>query len=92
MNHTRVIPIDAAAFTSRDAALLWFRENLSLPAAGASNLDALYDTLTEVNEDVTFTAGRNTVSLLVTSPSAWTLLKILTRAADENPHIHFLFR
>lgn len=92
MNNTREIPLDAAALTPRETALEWFRETLRLPAGSAENLDALFDAMTEIKEDVALTADRQTLVLLAASSFSFTLLKIITRAADENPHIHFLCR
>ena len=54
------------------------------------NLDALYDELSEVSKKTTIKLSRAALRAIILDDFAFTVLKVLTRAADENPHIHLL--
>lgn len=57
---------------------------LSFPSWYGGNLDALFDCLTDVTEEVTITLRE----LDDLTPYARRVVKVLQAAAKENPHIH----
>lgn len=57
-----------------------------------NNLDALQDVLQEVNEETDILLTRSCVEKICQSKYAFTVLRVLGKVADENPHIHILFR
>lgn len=56
------------------------------------NLDALYDNLSEVSEDVDLIIEENRTRKICEDRFSFLVLRILGKAADENPHIRILFR
>lgn len=56
----------------------------SFPSWYGGNLDALFDCLTDVTEEVTITLRE----LDDLTPYAQRVVKVLQAAAKENPHIH----
>ncbi len=67
--------------------LFGFKEELD-----AVNLDALYDSLSEVSEDTDLILTPKSVTRICRSEYAYRLLLVLGEAAQENPHIRLLFR
>ena len=58
----------------------------------AVNLDALNDSLSEVCEEIELVVTAASLNAICADDFAYTLLLVLTRAAEENPHIHVRFR
>ena len=58
----------------------------------ATNLDALYDNLSEVSEDVDLIIEENRTKKICADRYSFLVLRVLGKAADENPHIHIKFR
>lgn len=67
-----------------------FAQALSLPEWYGRNLDALFDCLTELGEDVTVRLFRRETLEDRLGRRGRALVRLLRRAAAENPHITLL--
>lgn len=56
------------------------------------NPDKLYINLKDIDEETDILLSRKCVDKVCASPFAFRVLIGLGKAADENPHIHLLFR
>ena len=72
--------IEGAAVGSMDRLHRLLAEQLDFPDWYGGNLDALYDCLTDLEQDVTIT-----LQYPALQPG---LYRVLTDSAEENPHIH----
>lgn len=76
--------LDAARMNCRKEAHAYLAQQLTFPPYYGSNLDALYDTLTEYGElDVQF------VNTEAAAPYFQKVLRVFTDAAKYNEHLHF---
>ncbi|MGI5989992.1 MAG: hypothetical protein ACOX78_06995 [Lachnospiraceae bacterium] len=88
--HTQTIKLDAACLADHRSVYSFLKTYMDLPESSEKSLDALSDALSEVTQDFRFTADRQTVAQICENSFAFSVLRVLTRAADENPHLHFL--
>jgi RNAse (barnase) inhibitor barstar len=58
----------------------------------AVNLDALFDSLSEVTADTDLILTPHAVRAVCRNEFAYKVLLVLGKAAEENPHLHLLFR
>ena len=73
---------------SRESMASFMKEALQLPDYFGGNLDALSDLLSEVTEETVFEIEESELAFIPEEGYAAKTLKVLDRAAEENPHIH----
>ena len=88
----REIELDANRILSKPDMGEYMSEIFSFPEYFGKNLDALYDLLSEVDEDTDIILTRQTVRQICASRYAYKVLLTLSDAAEENPHLRILFR
>lgn len=88
----RKVELDGNELENRHKMHAFFSEKITVPEYFGANLDALYDVLSEYDEDVDFILTREKTRRIARSEYAWKVVMIIARCAQENPHIHILFR
>lgn len=89
---TNKIYIDASRLTNRDDMHEYMKEVFEFPEYFGRNLDALYDCLGEIIEDVDVIFTSDALRIICENEYAFRCLMVFGKAADENPFIHLLFR
>ena len=84
--------VDMTGITDRRELHACIARCLPLPEWYGCNLDALYDVLSEYDEDVSFIFTRENTRRITREEYAWKVVMIIARCMQENPHIHMLFR
>ena len=82
------IIIDGRNIDNRDDFFAAFSRQMPLPDYFGGNLDALSDLLSEVTEETVFEIEESELAFIPEEGYAAKTLKVLDRAAEENPHIH----
>ena len=90
--YMKTISLDVEHLADHQAVFSYLRAYMELPEASEKSLDALSDALSEVTQEVRFTADRQAFIQICKNDFAWKVLRVLTNAADENPHLHFLLK
>ncbi|MBR3357801.1 MAG: barstar family protein [Solobacterium sp.] len=85
------IELDAKDIENRHKMYTFFREKITVPEYFGANLDALYDVLSEYDEDVSFIFTRENTRRITREEYAWKVVMIIARCMQENPHIHMVF-
>ena len=80
--------IDGAAIADRQALHRTLADKLALPEWYGSNLDALFDCLTDLSEDIHIAVTHFDALEETLGSYAQSFRKVLLRAAKENLHIH----
>lgn len=88
---SRKIMLDGNRLLDRESMAMYMKEVFQLPGHFGKNLDALYDVLSEVSEDVEIVLTRGNVDTICQGKYAYKVLMVLGRAVDENPHIKIRF-
>lgn len=83
----RSATIDGCAVTSLEAVHETLAQQLDFPAWYGGNLDALYDCLTALREDVTLTLLHRERLSQALGPGYPRLCRVLRDAAQDNPHL-----
>lgn len=91
-NFNRKIWLDADRLQDKTEMAKYMHELFPDQQYFGNNLDALQDILQEVNEDTDILLTKDCVEKICKSKYAFTVLRVLGKVADENPHIHILFR
>ena len=65
-------------------------KELAFPEDYGANLDALFDELTDISDDVTITLREHDALRKKLGIRYATFLKLLRRADSENPHLHLV--
>ncbi|MBR2596303.1 MAG: barstar family protein [Solobacterium sp.] len=89
---SRRIKIDASRMQNRDDILDYMEDIFEFTDDYGRNLDALYDRLTEVTEDIDLVLTHDAIAGILDVPYAYRTMMVLGKACDENPHLHILFR
>ncbi len=63
-------------------------EVLDLPDYFGGNLDALADVLSEISRETVFEVEISDIDLFSKEEYAIKVLKVISRACEENPHLH----
>ena len=82
------IRLDAEVLSEREALAEIMKKELDLPQSFSGNLDALSDFLSEVVEDTVFEAEASYADSLDPKSYAAKALRVISDAAQENPHLH----
>lgn len=90
-NMSRKIVLDGNRLLDRESMAMYMKEIFQLPGHFGKNLDALYDVLSEVSEDVEIILTRENVDTICRGKYAYKVLMVLGRVADENPCIQIKF-
>lgn len=85
----RVVILDGNTSPTKEALHEHLARELNFPDWYGGNLDALFDCLTAVSEEVTITLVEAALTESL-GPYAQRVEKVLTRAAEKNPKIHLL--
>lgn len=85
------IVLDGGEITSRETVHDYLARRLSFPPFYGGNLDALYDLLTQRGEPTRLVVYRREALETALGTYAQSLLKVLSDAAEENPHLEVVF-
>lgn len=88
MNH---VIIDGAAVTSMADIHAMLAQRLDFPEWYGSNLDALHDCLTELNEETGIYILHGDALAAALGPAYGGLRRVLAHAAGENPYLQVQF-
>ncbi len=89
---SRRIKIDASKMQTRDDIHDYMEDIFDFQDFYGRNLDALYDRLQEVTDDIDLVFTHDAIAGILDVPYAYRTLMVLGKACDENPHLHILFR
>ena len=89
---SRRIKIDASKMQTRDDIHDYMEDIFDFTDYYGRNLDALYDRLQEVTDDIDLFFTHDAIAGILDVPYAYRTLMVLGKACDENPHLHILFR
>lgn len=84
----RRVVLTAQKISDRSSMAAFMKEELDLPEYFGGNLDALSDLLSEISQETVFELEESELELMPPEGYALKTVKVLNRAADENPHIH----
>ena len=70
----------------------YMRSLFDLPEYFSGNLDSLVDCISEITENTDILLTKQCVREACESKYAFKVLMALGRAADDNPHIHIMFK
>lgn len=84
--------LDAERLCSRREIMRYMDELFPDEEGYARNLDSLYDSLTEIEEETEVILKRDAVIMASRLEYAYRLLKVFSKAAAENPYFHVVFR
>lgn len=83
----KVVILDGSTAPTKEALHQHLAQELAFPDWYGGNLDALFDCLTVVSEEVTITLDEAALTEAL-RPYAQRVAKVLARAAEKNPKIH----
>ena len=83
----KVVILDGSTAPPKEALPQHLARELNFPVWYGRNLDALFDCLTSVSEEITLTLDEAALTEAL-GPYAQRVGKVLTRAAEKNPKIH----
>ena len=83
----KVVILDGSTAPTKEALHQHLTRELNFPGWYGGNLDALFDCLTALNEEVTLTLDEAALTEAL-GPYAQRVGKVLARAAEKNPKIH----
>ncbi|MBQ3273556.1 MAG: barstar family protein [Solobacterium sp.] len=89
---SRRIKINASRMQTRDDIHDYMEDIFDFQDYYGRNLDALYDRLQEVTDDIDLVFTHDAIAGILDVPYAYRTLMVLGKACDENPHLHILFR
>ena len=89
---SRRIKINASRMQTRDDIHDYMEDIFDFQDYYGRNLDALYDRLQEVTDDIDLVFTHDAIAGILDVPYAYRSLMVLGKACDENPHLHILFR
>ncbi|MBR5533262.1 MAG: barstar family protein [Ruminiclostridium sp.] len=84
-----VVILDGSTAPTKEALHQHLAKELNFPDWYGGNLDALFDCLTTVSEEVTISLDEAALTDAL-GPYAQRVKKVLTRAAEKNPNLHLL--
>ena len=82
-----VVILDGTTAPTKEALHQHLARELNFPDWYGGNLDALFDCLTAVSEEVTISLDEAALAEAL-GPYAQQVSKVLTKAAEKNPKIH----
>jgi len=83
----KVVTLDGTTAPTKEALHQHLARELAFPDWYGGNLDALFDCLTAVSEEVTLTLDETALAEAL-GPYVQRVGKVLARAAEKNPKIH----
>ncbi|MBP3319739.1 MAG: barstar family protein [Ruminiclostridium sp.] len=83
----KVVILDGTTAPAREALHRHLARELAFPDWYGGNLDALFDCLTSIQEEVAISLDEAALAEAL-GPYAQRLGKVLSRAAEKNPKIH----
>ena len=83
----KVVILDGSTAPTKEALHQHLARELNFPDWYGGNLDALFDFLTSVSEEITLTLDEAALTEAL-GPYAQRVGKVLARAAEKNPKIH----
>ena len=87
----KVVILDGTTAPTREALHRHLARELAFPDWYGGNLDALFDCLTSVSEEVTITLDETALTESLGS-YAQRVSKVLTKAAEKNPNLQLISR
>lgn len=86
------VEIDALRITNKQDLHSYIKEAFGFPEYYGKNLDALYDCLSELDEDTDIVFDKRTLELILDNAYAYKVLMVFGKAAAVNPHLKIRFR
>ncbi|MBP3891237.1 MAG: barstar family protein [Solobacterium sp.] len=86
------IDIDDLRMTSKKDIHAYLKEVFNFPEYYGKNLDALYDSLCEIDEDKEIVFTDKSLRSICDNEYAYRVLMVFGKAAMNNPHLHIQFR
>ena len=83
----KVVILDGSTAPTKEALHQHLARELHFPGWYGGNLDALFDCLTSVSEEITLTLNETALTEAL-GPYAQRVVKVLARAAEKNPRIY----
>ena len=83
----KVVILDGTTAPTKEALHQHLARELNFPDWYGGNLDAFFDCLTSVSEEVTLTLDQSALTEAL-GPYAQRVGKVLNRAAEKNPKLH----
>lgn len=83
----KVVILDGTTAPTKEALHQHLARELAFPDWYGGNLDALFDCMTSVSEEVTITLDETALTESL-GPYAQRVGKVLNRAAEKNPKLH----
>ena len=87
----KVVILDGTNTPTKEALHEYLARELAFPDWYGGNLDALFDCLTAVSEEVTITLDEAALTESL-GPYAQRVEKVLTRAAEKNPNLQIIIQ
>ena len=87
----RLVRLDPEVLFDKESIALYLKKELDLPAWFGGNLDALADVLSEISEETAFVVEITSLPAFYAEGRPKKALKVISRAAQENPHLHLYF-
>ena len=84
------IELDRTRVIDKNSMAVYMDEIWSLPDYFGGNLDSLYDCLSEYARDVDIVLERDSIEYISTNDYAYNTVTVLSKAAQENPHLRIL--
>ena len=89
---SREIYLNAEKITNQKSMAKYMKKTFAFPDYFGGNLDALYDCLSEVDEETDVILDQNAVAAVCDNDYAYSVLMVMSRAAEDNPYLRILFR
>ena len=86
------IKINAAKLMDKTSMAEYTKKIFSFPSYYGGNLDALRDSMLEIDEETDIILDNEAVSMICANDYAYRVLMVMSNAAEENPNIRILFR
>jgi len=88
----RICVLDGNKITDRETLHKTLAENLNFPDWYGGNLDALYDCLTDLSEDVRLVIVHRAKLRAPLGPYGDRLFRVFSQAAQDNPRFQFVLQ
>ena len=86
------IYLDASRLHDKESMSTYMKEVFSLPEESGNNLDAISDSLSEVEEEMVVVVNDITIEAIAREEYSLRFLEMLLDACGNNPHLHIRYQ